>query len=45
MSTMHYVNYNGNLVKYDTFSLLDFFQSKKVGLVERNVNDILETFM
>ena len=42
---MHCVNDNNNLVKYFTFSLLDTFQSKTVGLVEKNVSDILETFI
>ena len=45
MSLMHCVNDNNNLVKYFTFSLLDTFQSKNVGLVEKNVSDILETFI
>ena len=45
MSLMHCVNDNGNFVKYYTFSLLGTFQSKNVDLVEKNVNDILDTFV
>ena len=45
MSIMHCLGDNGNLVKYYFFSLLDTFQSKNVGLVEKNVNDIFETLI
>ena len=46
MSVMHRVNDNVNkFAKYYTCSLLNTFQSKNVGLVEKNVNRILETII
>ena len=46
VSIMHIVNDNDNIfVKYYTCSLLNTPQSKNVGLVERNVKQILETFI
>ena len=41
---MHSVNDNdNNFVKYYIFFLLDTLQSKNVGLVKKNFNQILET--
>ena len=46
MSIMHHVNDNDNkLVKYYTCSPLNTPQSKNVSLVEKNVKQILETFI
>ena len=46
MSIMHPVNNNYNkFVKYYTCSLLNTLQSKNVGLVKKNVNQILETII
>ena len=45
MSIRHGVNNNDNFVKFYTSSLLDIFQSKNGVLVEKNVNNILETFI
>ena len=44
MSITHFVNDSDNkFFKYYTCSLLNTLQSKNVGLVEKNVNQILET--
>ena len=45
MSILHCVNDNNKFVKYYTCNLLNTPQSKNVGLVEKNVNQILETFI
>ena len=46
MSVMHRVNDNDNkFAKYYTCSLLNTLQSKNVNLLEKNVNQILETFI
>ena len=42
---MHCVNDNDNFIKYYPFRLLDTFQSRDVGLVEKSTNDISETFI
>ena len=46
MNIMHRVNDNDNkFAKYYTCNLLNVLQSKNVGLVEKNVNQILETII
>ena len=46
MSITHRVTDNDNkFVKYYTCSLLNTLQSKNADLVEKNVNQILETFI
>ena len=46
INIMHCVNDNGSkFVKYYTCSLLNTPQSKNVSLVEKNVNQIQETFI
>ena len=46
MSIMHHVNDNDNkFVKYYACSSLNTPQSKNVGLVEKNVKQILETLI
>ena len=45
MSIRHAVNNNDNFVKFYTSSLLDTFQSKNMVLLEKNVSNILETFI
>ena len=44
MSIIHHVNDGDKFVKYYTCSPLNTPQSKNMGLVEKNVNQILETF-